>query len=66
MDAEEEHARADDLTKKGPQDAARINLSEDFEVRYGSHKFGVSEYELRRAVGTVGDSVAAVERELAG
>ena len=42
MDAQEEHAMADHLTKKGPQDAARINLSEDFEVRYRSHKFGVT------------------------
>ena len=57
---------ADDLTKKGPQDAARINLNEDFEVRYWSHKSGVSEDELRRAVGKVGNSVKAVERELAG
>jgi len=57
---------ADDKTLKGPQDRSRINTSEDYEVRYWSQKFGVSADELKAAVKKVGNSVAAVERELAG
>ena len=54
----------DDKTKKGPQDQNRISLSEDYEVRYWSKKFGVTPEQLRKIVGKVGNSVAAVEREL--
>lgn len=54
----------DDKTKKGPQDRNRISLSEDYEVRYWSKKFGVTPEQLRKVVGKVGNSVAAVEREL--
>lgn len=57
---------ADDKTLKGPQDRSRINTSEDYEVRYWSQKFGVSADELKAAVKKVGNSAAAVERELAG
>jgi len=54
----------DDKTKKGPQDQNRISLSEDYEVQYWSKKFGVTPEQLRKVVGKVGNSVAAVEREL--
>jgi hypothetical protein len=57
---------ADDLSKRQPQDASRINLHEDWEVRYWARKFGVSEERLKRAVMKVGNSAAAVEREIAG
>lgn len=57
---------ADDKTKKDPQDRSRISLSEDYEVRYWSEKFGVTADELRAAVKKVGNSSAAVEWELAG
>jgi hypothetical protein len=30
---------ADDKTNRGPQDRTRINLSEDYEVRYWTKKF---------------------------
>ena len=33
---------ADDRTNRGPQDRSRINLGEDYEVRYWTDKFGVS------------------------
>jgi hypothetical protein len=55
---------ADDKWKRGPQDRSRINTGEDYEVRYWSEKFGVSAEELKAAVKKVGDSAAAVEREL--
>lgn len=57
---------ADDRTKKGPQDRSRVNLSEEYEVRYWSEKFGVTAAQLRDAVSKVGNSAAAVEKELAG
>lgn len=57
---------ADDLTKRQPQVASRISLHEDWEVRYWASKFGVTEAELRRAVLKVGNSAAAVKRQLGG
>jgi hypothetical protein len=47
---------ADDPNKRGPQDRSRVNLSEDYEVRYWTKEFGVSEQELRDAVKKVGSS----------
>ena len=54
----------DDPTKKGVQDRTRINTSEDYELRYWSEKFGVSQDQLKPAVQKVGNSVSAVEKEL--
>ncbi len=56
----------DDKSKTGGQDRQRISLSEDYEVRDWSEKFGVSEDQLRAAVGKVGDRAEDVERELRG
>lgn len=55
---------ADDRTNRGPQDRSRINLGEDYEVRYWTDKFGVSKSQLEEAVRKAGSSVAAVEEEL--
>ena len=55
---------ADDKTNRGPQDRSRINLSEDYEVRYWTDKFGVSKSQLEDAVREVGSSAEAVEAEL--
>lgn len=57
---------SDDTSKPGGQDRSRISLSEDYEVRDWSEKFGVSEERLRAAVEKVGNSAEAVERELQG
>jgi uncharacterized protein DUF3606 len=54
----------DDRTKKGIQDRTRINTNEDYELRYWSEKFGVSQDQLKAAVNKVGNSVSAVEKEL--
>ena len=54
----------DDLSNKGMQDRTRINTNEDYEVRYWSEKFGVSQDRLKAAVQKVGNSVSAVEKEL--
>jgi hypothetical protein len=55
---------SDDRSKKGMQDRTRINTNEDYELRYWSDKFGVSQDRLKAAVQKVGNSVAAVEKEL--
>lgn len=55
---------ADDLTKKGSQDRSRINMNEDFEVKYWTRHLGVSREDLQKAVEKVGNSAAAVRKEL--
>ena len=55
---------ADDKTKVGGQDRARININEDHEVRDGCKSLGVTEDELRRAVATVGDRADKVREHL--
>ena len=55
---------ADDKSKRGGQDRERINMGEDYEVRYWTEKFGVSEQRLRDAVDKVGDRARAVAQEL--
>lgn len=55
---------ADDKTNRGPQDRSRINLSEDYEVRYWTDKLGVSKSQLEEAVREVGPSASAVEAAL--
>lgn len=57
---------ADDKSKSGGQDRTRISLTEDYEVRDWSKKFGVTPDELKAAVAAVGNSAAAVEEHLKG
>jgi hypothetical protein len=44
----------DDKNLRTPRDAEHVNVNEDHEVRHGSHKWGVSEQQLRDAVKRVG------------
>ena len=55
----------DNLTKRDRPDRGKINMSEDFEVKYWLKALGVSRDELQRAVDKVGNSAAAVRKELA-
>lgn len=55
---------ADDRKERGPQDRARINIHEDYEVRYWTRAFGVSAEELKRAVQAVGVMRDDVARHL--
>ena len=57
---------ADDKTRSGGQDRARINVNEDYELRDWSKKFGVSPDQLKAAVQAVGTNAAAVEQHLKG
>ena len=56
----------DDKSNPGGQDRQRISLSEDYEVRDWSQKFGVSDERLRAAVEKAGNQADDVERELRG
>lgn len=55
---------SDDKNQTGGQDRKRISLSDDYEVRDWSEKFGVTAERLREAVGKVGNQAEDVEREL--
>ncbi|WGD50194.1 DUF3606 domain-containing protein [Bradyrhizobium sp. CB1650] len=55
---------SDNLTKKDQRDRSKINMHEDFEVKYWMKELGVSKEELQRAVDKVGNSAAAVRKEL--
>jgi 3-oxoacyl-[acyl-carrier-protein] synthase III len=54
----------DNLTKKDQRDRSKINMHEDFEVKYWIKELGVSKDELQRTVDKVGNSAAAVRKEL--
>ena len=47
-----------------PQDVTRVNLGEEWEVRWWCDKFGCTETVLRHAHQTVGPSAVDVERKL--
>ena len=53
---------ADDKTKRGPQDAARVNVHESYEVEYWTKHFGVTADELRKCVEKVGVMVTDVKK----
>jgi len=54
----------DDKNQKRPQDSSRINVNEDYELRYWSEKFKVSPDRLKEAVQKVGVGVDAVRQHL--
>jgi Protein of unknown function (DUF3606) len=55
---------SDDLDKRRPQDASKVNVHESWEVRYWCKTFGCTEAELKAAVKAVGVSVSAVRKHL--
>ena len=54
----------DNLSKRGQPDRSKIATNEVFEVRYWTKHLGVSKEELQRVVDKVGNSAAAVRKEL--
>jgi hypothetical protein len=52
------------LTNKAPPLRNHIAMDEDLELKYGSKHLGVTREELQRAVDKVGNSAAAVRKEL--
>jgi hypothetical protein len=55
---------ADNLQSAGPQDRSRINVHEEWEVRYWTQELGVSKERLAEIVKEVGPSVSAVRQRL--
>lgn len=55
---------SDDLTNRGPADRNRVNVHEEYEVRYWTQKFGVTRAQLEAAVRAVGPMANDVERHL--
>lgn len=54
----------DDLTKKRPQDAEKINLSQQHEIDYWTKALYTTEAKLRDAVSKVGPYVSDVKEYL--
>jgi hypothetical protein len=54
----------DSLTKKQQPDRSKINLHQPHEVKYWTRALKVSQDELRKAIDKVGNSAAAVRKEL--
>ena len=54
---------ADDKINRGQPDRSKIDMSEDYEVKYWTRHFGVSREELQRVVDRVGNSAKAVAKE---
>jgi len=55
---------ADNLHLRGQPDRSRINVHEDYELRYWTTKFGVTADQLRAAVRAVGPIASDVARHL--
>jgi Protein of unknown function (DUF3606) len=53
----------DNLTKRIQPDRSKINMGEDFEVKYWTKALGVERDKLQQAVDKVGNSAAAVRKE---
>ena len=64
LSTERKPEMADDKTNRGEPDRSRINMSEDYEVKYWTQHLDVSREALQRAVDKVGNSAAAVRKEL--
>jgi len=52
------------LTKREHPDRSKINLHQPHELKYWSHALGVSKEEICAAIEKVGNSAAAVRKEL--
>jgi len=55
---------SDDRLNRGQPDRSKINMSEDYEVRYWTKHLGITRDELEKVVEKVGNSAKAVEKEL--
>lgn len=55
---------SDDLSKRRPQDATKVNVNETWELEQWSKKFGVTKEKLKEAVKAAGTSAAAVQKYL--
>jgi len=56
----------DNLTRREQPDRSKINMHQSHEVKHWTHVLGVSKERLQEVVDKVGNSAAAVRKELAG
>ena len=54
----------DTTIKVGRPDRSKLNINDEYEVRHWTKRFGVTKAELQEAVDKVGNSVAAVKKQL--
>lgn len=55
---------ADDRSNRGPADRNRVNVNEEWELKYWTKELGVSADELRAAIKAVGTSVEDIRARL--
>lgn len=55
---------SDDKSQRAPEDGARINVNEDYEVEYWTKELGVTEDELYDLVRKHGVGVKAIREAL--
>jgi len=56
---------SDNKLNRGEPDRSKINMNEDYEVKYWTKHLGVSKEKLEQVVAKVGNSASAVQKELA-
>jgi len=54
----------DKLTRRGQPDRSKINMDEDYEVKYWARELGITRARLQQLIDKVGNSAAAVRKEL--
>lgn len=54
----------DDKKNADQPDRSKINVAEDYKVKYWTHHLKVTREALQKAVNQVGNSAAAVQKEL--
>ena len=54
----------DNLTKRDQPDRSKINMKQDYEVHYWTKHLNISKEELHKVVDKVGNSAAAIRKEL--
>ena len=52
------------LTKRTQPDRSKINMNRDHEIKYWAHELGITRAQLQQVVNKVGNSAAAVRKEL--
>jgi len=54
----------DSLTKRDQPDRSKINMNQGYEVHYWTKHLNISKEELQKVVDKVGNSAAAIRKEL--
>jgi hypothetical protein len=55
---------ADNKLNRGQPDRSKINLSEDYEVKYWANERGVTRKEVGKIISKVGNSAAGLRKEI--